>query len=120
MSMSSNTSNSYHVGYFEIPANESDRLKSFYSSLFGWQFEKGEREDYWMIKNAGLNGGLAPKQSPEQMPTMFVNVQSIEDHLARARKLGANVVKDRQELSNGYYAVLEDPQKNTIGIWQKK
>jgi predicted enzyme related to lactoylglutathione lyase len=24
------------------------------------------------------------------------------------------------ELSEGYYAVLEDPQRNTIGIWQNK
>ena len=29
-------------------------------------------------------------------------------------------MKDKQEISEGYYAVLEDPQKNTIGIWQNK
>jgi len=120
MSSTESASSVHQVGHFEIPADRSEELKGFYSSLFGWQFEQGENKDYWMIKNAGLSGGLAPKQSPEQMPTMFVNVESIEDYLQKARKLGASVVKDKQELSNGYYAVLEDPQKNTIGIWQNK
>jgi len=50
----------------------------------------------------------------------FVNVESIEDYINKAKRLGARVVKDRQEISEGYYAVLEDPQRNTFGIWQNK
>jgi predicted enzyme related to lactoylglutathione lyase len=80
----------HSVGHFEIPADRTDDLKSFYSSLFGWQFEKGQTRDYWMIKNAGISGGLAPKENPEQMPTMFVTVESIEDYISKARQLGAN------------------------------
>jgi predicted enzyme related to lactoylglutathione lyase len=38
----------------------------------------------------------------------------------KAKQLGARVVKDKQEISEGYYAVLEDPQRNSIGIWQNK
>ena len=38
----------------------------------------------------------------------------------KAKQLGARVVKDKQEISDGYFAVLEDPQKNAIGIWQNK
>jgi uncharacterized protein len=48
----------HSVGHFEIPADRTDDLKNFYSSLFGWQFEKGQTKDYWMIKNAGISGGL--------------------------------------------------------------
>jgi hypothetical protein len=32
------------MSYFEISADTTDELKNFYSSLFGWQFEKGDRE----------------------------------------------------------------------------
>lgn len=110
----------HNVGHFEIPADSTAELKGFYSSLFGWQFEKGQTEDYWMIKNAGISGGLAPKENPEQMPTMFVTVESIKDYIDKAKQLGARVVKDTQELNEGYYAVLEDPQGNTFGIWQDK
>jgi predicted enzyme related to lactoylglutathione lyase len=73
-----------------------------------------------MINNAGISGGLTKKENPEQMPTMFVSVESIEDYIAKAEQLGAKVVKDKQEIDAGYYAVLKDPQKNTFGIWQGK
>ena len=110
----------HNVGHFEIPADRTEDLKSFYSSLFGWQYEKGQTSDYWMIKNAGISGALAPRENPEQMPTMFVQVESIDDHINKAQELGAKVVKNKQEINAGYYAVIEDPQKNTFGIWQGK
>ena len=114
------SANRHEVGHFEIPADNVDGLRNFYSSLFGWQFEKGQTRDYWMIKNAGISGGLAPKENPEQMPTMFVAVGSIDDYISKAQELGAKVVKNKQEIDAGYYAVMEDPQKNTFGIWQDK
>ena len=73
-----------------------------------------------MIKNAGLSEGLAPRENTEQMPTMFVAVESIDDYIGKAQQLGAKVVKDKQEINEGYYAVMEDPQKNTFGIWQDR
>jgi predicted enzyme related to lactoylglutathione lyase len=61
------------------------------------------------------------KESPQQVSTQFVNVESLEDYyINKAKQLGARVVKDKQEISEGYYAVLEDPQRNSIGIWQNK
>ena len=63
---------------------------------------------------------MAPRENPEQMPTMFVTVESIDDYINKAKQLGARVVKNKQEISEGYYAVMEDPQKNTFGIWQGK
>jgi predicted enzyme related to lactoylglutathione lyase len=113
-------SNSHSIWHFEIPADETEGLKSFYSSLFGWQFEEGETKEYWLVKNAGLSGGLAPKESPEQMPTIFVTIESLDYYLQKAEKLEARVAKDKQEMSGGYFAVLEDLQKNAFGIWQQK
>ncbi len=120
MSTNNNNGIKHEIGHFEIPADNIDGLKSFYSSLFGWQFEKGETQGYYMIKNAGINGASAKKETPQQVSTQFVNVESLEQYINKAKQLGASVVKDRQEISEGYYAVLEDPQKNTIGIWQNK
>jgi predicted enzyme related to lactoylglutathione lyase len=37
-------------------------LKNFYTSLFGWQFEKGQKQGYWMVKNAGISGALMQKR----------------------------------------------------------
>jgi uncharacterized protein len=47
-------------------------------------------------------------------------VESLEDYINKARQLGARIIKDKQEISEGYYAMLEDPQRNTIGIWQNE
>lgn len=114
------TTNRHEVGHFEIPAENVDSLRNFYSSLFGWNFEKGEKQGYYMIKNAGISGALTQKENPQQVSTQFVSVESIQDYINKAKQLGARVVKDKQEISEGYYAVLEDPQKNTVGIWQNK
>ena len=99
------------VQHFEIPADNVDGLRNFYSSLFGWQFQKGETQGYYIIKNAGISGALAQKENPQQVSTQFVNVESIEDYIKKAKQLGARVIKDKQEISEGYYAVLEDPKK---------
>jgi predicted enzyme related to lactoylglutathione lyase len=62
---------------------------------------------------------LTQKENPQQLSTQFVRVESIEDYKSTAKQLGASVVKDKQEISEGYYAVLVDPQKNSIGIGKK-
>jgi predicted enzyme related to lactoylglutathione lyase len=51
---------------------------------------------------------------------MFIEVESIENYTDKANELGAKVVKNKQEMSEGYYAVLDDPQGNIFGIWQNK
>jgi len=42
------------VVHFEIPADDVERAKKFYSTLFGWKIEKPPGEmDYWMISTSG-------------------------------------------------------------------
>ena len=46
------------IGYIEIPTDNIEETKKFYSNMFGWEYEKseeggGEGENYWLIKNAG-------------------------------------------------------------------
>jgi len=44
------------------------------------------------------------------MPTMFIAVESIDDHIDKAQQLGAKLVKNKQEIEDaGYYVVIEDP-----------
>jgi predicted enzyme related to lactoylglutathione lyase len=51
-----------------------------------------------MIKNAGIRGALMQKESPQQVSTQFVNVESLKDYINKAKQLGARVVKDKQEI----------------------
>lgn len=59
------------IVHFEIPADDVDRARKFYSTLFGWKIEKFEGSmEYWMISQTGdssdksLAGGLMKRQNP--------------------------------------------------------
>jgi predicted enzyme related to lactoylglutathione lyase len=39
-------------------------LEDFYSSLFGWHFEEGQRRGYYLIKNAGNGESTNAKRKP--------------------------------------------------------
>jgi predicted enzyme related to lactoylglutathione lyase len=56
----------HEVGHFEIPADNVDGLRSFYSSLFGWEFEKGQTQGYYMIKMLALVELWHKKKAPNK------------------------------------------------------
>ena len=60
------------------------------------------------------------KENPEQISTMFIEVETIEKYTDKVNELGAKVVKNKQEIAEGYYAVLKDTQGHTFGVWQNK
>lgn len=110
------------VFHFEIPADDVERAKKFYGELFGWSFEKLTEGDHWMITTNGkfpLNGGLLPRQHPEQKVTNYVDVPSVDEYTTRAKRLGARVVVEKRPVRGmGYYSVCKDMEDNTFGIWQ--
>jgi predicted enzyme related to lactoylglutathione lyase len=61
--VSKNNGIKHQVEHFEIPADNVDGLRNFYSSLFGWEFEEGQTQGYYMIKNAGISGALTQKET---------------------------------------------------------
>lgn len=67
-----------------------------------WLGLRSATQGYYMIKNAGTSGALMQKENPQQVATQFVNVESSEDYITKAKQLGARVVKDKQEIPGGY------------------
>ena len=111
------------VGYIEIPTDNIEETKEFYSNMFGWEYEKskeGGGEKYWLIKNAGVKGAITSKRENNQTPTFYIMVESIDDFIAKSQKQGAKVIVNKQEISEGFYATLQDKQKNTFGLWESK
>ena len=87
--------------------------------MFGWQFEQGETKGYWMIKNAGISGALMQKENPQQISTIFTEVESIEDYVRKSEQMGAKVVKNKNEIHLEYGRVNSKfiffkPRANTI------
>jgi predicted enzyme related to lactoylglutathione lyase len=121
------------VVHFEIPATDPDKLSQFYTQLFGWQIEKmdmggspyhvvstTEVDDSGAPKNPGaINGGIGPRMAANQQPMNYVNVESVDEYIAKAKTLGAKVVGEKMPIPGmGYFAQLQDPEGNPFGVYQ--
>jgi uncharacterized protein len=120
------------VVHFEIPAEDVDRARKFYSTLFGWKIEKAEVKkdggsmDYWMISTSGisndkssLGGGIMKRQDPEQPNLNYIGVDSIHDYSRKVTELGGKVVMPKTEISGyGYFAVCMDTENNAFALWE--
>ena len=125
------------VVHFEIPAEDPDKLSQFYTQLFGWRIEKmsmggAEAPDYYVTftteadeqgrprQPGAINGGISKRQSPEQRPVNYVNVESVDEYVQKAKGLGARVLIEKMPVPGmGYFAHLVDPEGNPFGVWQE-
>ena len=114
------------IVHFEIPAEDVQRAKKFYESLFGWKIERMPGpHDYWMIATTsgqgekGVDGGLMPKQHPEHRPTNYIDVPSVDQYAAKAQQLGGKVVVPKMPVPGfGYFVVCVDTEGNCVGLWE--
>ena len=122
------------VVHFEIPASDPDKLSQFYAQLFGWNIQKmpmGEGMDYYMTSTVesdeqgmpkqpgAINGGMFKRMDPNQKPINYVNVESVDEYVAKAKSLGATVITEKMPVPGmGWFAHLMDPDGNAFGVWQ--
>jgi predicted enzyme related to lactoylglutathione lyase len=110
------------ITHIDIPVTDLERAKGFYSGLFGWQIQAPPGfDDYpmWRAPNQISGGGLAPRSEGFAQPRSYVEVDSIDDVLARVRELGGTVLMERSEISpTSWWAILEDPDGNRIGLYE--
>ncbi len=124
MSKSKKTATS-NIVWFEIPADNPERAKKFYSALFGWKIEKFPgMTDYWHIDTGGSDdtpdGGLMARKHPEQPITNYVNVASVTKFMAKVKKLGGKVCVPKTAVPEmGYFAVCTDTENNMFALWER-
>lgn len=117
--------------HFEIPADDLEKLRKFYSKLFGWKIEKFPRPiPYWMIETVpvdekgmpvrtGVNGGMYKKDNPELKPVNYISVESIDEYIEKIKTLGGTIVQPKQEVPDvGWIAVALDPEGNQFAMLQ--
>jgi predicted enzyme related to lactoylglutathione lyase len=112
------------IVWFEIPADDPERAKKFYASLFGWKIEKfPDMTDYWHVDTGGgddtPDGGLMSRRYPDQLITNYVNVSSVDHSAAKVEKLGGKICKSKTAVPNmGYFAICQDTEGNEFGLWE--
>ncbi len=122
------------VVHFEIQADDLQRAKAFYATVFDWGFEDWSQatgSPYWGITTGpqdelGINGGLqerpAPAPGADYGTNGFVCTVGVDDHDATERRIldaGGQVALPKAALTGmawqGYYL---DTEGNTFGIHQ--
>jgi hypothetical protein len=111
--------------WFEIPADDVKKARTFYSKLFGWKMTKFPMHDeYWHIDTGGSNdspdGGIIKKMNPQHGVTNYITVPSVEKHMAKVEKLGGKVCMGKTAIPNmGFFAICLDPENNPFAIWER-
>jgi uncharacterized protein len=113
------------IVWFEIPSDNVERARKFYSTLFGWKIEKYPAlEDYWHIDTGGGNdtpdGGLLKRQKGQQGITTYIGVTSVDDSAKQVEQLGGKICLAKTAVAEmGYFAICQDPDNNIFALWER-
>ena len=121
------------IVHFEIPADNPERAMKFYRELFGWGIQKMVMDggpEYWGVTTVptdaqgrparpGANGGLMRRQHPGHVPVNYIAVESVDESVKKAKRLGAGDVMPKTPVKGmGWFAWLKDTEGNVFGLWQ--
>ena len=112
--------------HVELMSTDVGKAKAFYGKLFDWKLEDMDMGDmtYTMIKvGEGTGGGLMKNPMPDAESTWvaYVNVDDLKSATAKAKSLGATVIKDQVEVKGaGSFSIITDPTGAMLGLWEPK
>lgn len=110
--------------HIELNTTDVGKAKTFYGALFDWKLEDMPGSDgaYTMIQvGEGTGGGLMKHPVPNAPSTWlaYVLVSDVNASTAKAKALGATVLKDVTEVPGaGRFSVIADPTGAALGLWQ--
>jgi predicted enzyme related to lactoylglutathione lyase len=116
------------VVHFEVIGKDGDRLRSYYSELFGWEIDANNPMNYGTVQRdgntnsegAGIGGGVAGgPEGYEGHVTFYVEVEDPEAALAKAESLGGKRTMGPDEVPGGpVLGQFTDPEGHLIGVVQ--
>ena len=113
-----------NIVWFEVPADNVERAKSFYGGLFGWKINKmpGPME-YWHFDTGGSDdtpdGGVMKRQGGQQGITTYFGVPSVDESAAKVKKLGGKIFMAKTAVPQmGYFVICQDTENNVFALWE--
>ena len=123
------------VVHFEMPYENGDRLKKFYSEAFGWYMQQlgkemggyivagtAETDENHMVKTPGtINGGFYPKDAAAPYPSVVIAVDDIKVVMNNITAAGGKLLGEPVEIPGiGQYVSFTDTEGNRVSILQPK
>ncbi|HEX8052112.1 MAG TPA: VOC family protein [Thermoleophilaceae bacterium] len=117
------------VMHFEVIGKDGQKLRSYYSELFGWELhEVGGPMDYATVdreqnlspEGIGIGGGIGGSSEADGHVTFYVGVDDAEAYLAKAEELGGTRVWGPDEVPGAGIVLghLKDPEGHLVGVVQ--
>jgi uncharacterized protein len=116
------------VVHFEVVGKDGDKLKKYYSELFGWDIDSNNSMSYGMVSREGnqapdglgIGGGIAGgPEGYEGHVTFYVAVDDIEEALQKAESLGGTRVMGPERIMDMLdLGQFKDPEGHLIGLVQ--
>ena len=113
------------VAHFEIVGKDEKKLQSYYSDLFGWEFDTDNPMNYGRVyregnvseSGVGIGGGVGRgPEGHEGHVTFYVEVPDVEEALVKAESLGGTRTMGPGEVAEVVIGHFKDPEGNTIGV----
>lgn len=122
------------VVHFEIPADDIDRAKKFYGSVFGWELQTMQMAngEYTSVKTTAvdeqtqmptepgaINGGMFQRDERLTTPVITIDVDGIDHALKQIEAEGGSTITPRTPIPGmGAFAYFTDPEGNVMGLWE--
>ena len=74
--------------YFEMPAKDTGRARTFYGELLGWSFDSSDGIDYHLVRDTTPPAALSAGDGAD--PTIYFGVEDLDASLAAVGALGGS------------------------------
>ena len=108
------------INYIEFKANDLERIKIFYSHLFGWKFTD-YGPTYTAFEESGLSGGF------EKTDEAIINGALVVLYHEDLEALKADIIDFGSEISQDIFSFpggrrfhFKDPSGNELAVWSDK
>src|SRR3954451_19949785 len=118
------------VVHFEVVGKDGDKLRSYYSELFGWEFGDTMGPTNYAVTprdgntnpdGAGIGGGIGGgPEGYDGHVTFYVEVPDVEAGLQKAESLGGTRVMGPDSIMEGQIprGQFTDPEGHLVGLVQ--
>jgi len=120
------------VGHFEIPADNTERARKFYSATFGWKMLQMPDMDYTMVSTGAVDekrlpkepgyigGGIVQRGGPLEHPVVTIVVDDISTAVKKIEKNGGKIIQEKHSVGQGmgFAAYFKDSEGNVVGLYQ--
>jgi predicted enzyme related to lactoylglutathione lyase len=112
---------SHPVVHFEIGCRDTAKTQEFYAKLFDWQIQPAGPAAMITTGGTGIDGHItALGHEPHNYVTVYVQVEDIPAHLAKAVALGGKKIVGPIDIPTGSFAWMADPEGTMIGLFKPK